>query len=463
MEVKGIDRVVIAKPVASRPSSTGSLLSGNINSSPPPGKACSEMAVAAIRPKTVRVKPTIYHSPQAENIQVGTLFGAAPYFSSDDMSGVQNQSTIFKPLAKVVSKETVSFLLSMGNSSVTHQQALFQVDVSAQQEKHLLSSNQHSSNLSQVEICQLVENPTMEQQMLDGEPRMMPSSTAGADRPSCDGYNWRKYGQKQVKGSEYPRSYYKCTHPKCLVKKKVERSLDGQITEIVYKGEHDHPKPDHAKGLFSGTNKDHNNGDPKLHDNICERNGGLERLTESENAVRLSTQSTFSGTCAPFCYPVDAEKHCASDRTAVNSAALDRNCEEVVKGLKADGDRIKNKRRKQDNQNNEAGKLGQGVQGPRILLQNNTEPEITGDGFRWRKYGQKVVKGNPFPRSYYRCTSVKCNVRKYVERALDEPSAFITTYEGRHNHEMPIKIMNYSAVAEPNTQARTSKDKSHKS
>lgn len=54
--------------------------------------------------------------------------------------------------------------------------------------------------------------------------------------------------------------------------------------------------------------------------------------------------------------------------------------------------------RKQDNQNNEAGKLGQGVQGPRILLQNNTEPEITGDGFRWRKYGQKVVKGNPFPR-----------------------------------------------------------------
>lgn len=61
--------------------------------------------------------------------------------------------------------------------------------------------------------------------------------------PSEDGYNWRKYGQKQVKGSEYPRSYYKCTHQNCPVKKKVERSHEGHITEIIYKGAHNHPKP----------------------------------------------------------------------------------------------------------------------------------------------------------------------------------------------------------------------------
>lgn len=60
---------------------------------------------------------------------------------------------------------------------------------------------------------------------------------------SDDGYNWRKYGQKHVKGSEFPRSYYKCTHPNCEVKKLFERSHDGQITEIIYKGTHDHPKP----------------------------------------------------------------------------------------------------------------------------------------------------------------------------------------------------------------------------
>lgn len=58
-----------------------------------------------------------------------------------------------------------------------------------------------------------------------------------------DGYNWRKYGQKYVKGSEYPRSYYKCTHPNCEMKRQIERCHDGQIAGIIYKGHHDHPKP----------------------------------------------------------------------------------------------------------------------------------------------------------------------------------------------------------------------------
>ena len=73
--------------------------------------------------------------------------------------------------------------------------------------------------------------------------------TAFPERPSEDGYNWRKYGQKQVKGSEYPRSYYKCTQASCPMKKKVERSHDGQVTEIVYKGEHNHPKPQPTRRL----------------------------------------------------------------------------------------------------------------------------------------------------------------------------------------------------------------------
>jgi WRKY transcription factor 33 len=60
---------------------------------------------------------------------------------------------------------------------------------------------------------------------------------------SSDGYNWKKYGQKQLKGTERPRSYYKCTHPGCSVKKQVECSDEGEITEIIYKGEHNHPRP----------------------------------------------------------------------------------------------------------------------------------------------------------------------------------------------------------------------------
>jgi len=60
--------------------------------------------------------------------------------------------------------------------------------------------------------------------------------------PPSDGYKWRKYGQKDVKGLKYPRSYYKCTYPGCTVKKYVEQDeQDGKLIERTsYKGEHSH-------------------------------------------------------------------------------------------------------------------------------------------------------------------------------------------------------------------------------
>jgi WRKY transcription factor 33 len=78
------------------------------------------------------------------------------------------------------------------------------------------------------------------------------------------------------------------------------------------------------------------------------------------------------------------------------------------------------------------------VREPRLVVQTLSDIDILDDGFRWRKYGQKVVKGNPNPRSYYKCTTVGCPVRKHVERASHDTRAVITTYEGKHNHDVPV-------------------------
>lgn len=78
-------------------------------------------------------------------------------------------------------------------------------------------------------------------------------SNQTSNKKSEDGYNWRKYGQKQVKGSQNPRSYYKCTYTNCSMKKKLETNLDGQITEIVYKGNHNHPKPQSTRRSSSSS------------------------------------------------------------------------------------------------------------------------------------------------------------------------------------------------------------------
>ncbi|KAF5752073.1 WRKY transcription factor 05 [Tripterygium wilfordii] len=77
---------------------------------------------------------------------------------------------------------------------------------------------------------------------------------------------------------------------------------------------------------------------------------------------------------------------------------------------------------------------------PRIIVQTTSEADLLDDGYRWRKYGQKVVKGNPYPRSYYKCTTKGCNVRKHVERAASDPKAVVTTYEGKHDHDIPAAI-----------------------
>ncbi|CAK9324136.1 unnamed protein product [Citrullus colocynthis] len=65
---------------------------------------------------------------------------------------------------------------------------------------------------------------------------------------------------------------------------------------------------------------------------------------------------------------------------------------------------------------------------------------VCSDSWGWRKYGQKPIKGSPYPRSYYRCSSSKgCSARKQVERSLSDPDIFVVTYTAEHNHAEPTR------------------------
>ncbi|PRQ28007.1 putative transcription factor WRKY family [Rosa chinensis] len=70
----------------------------------------------------------------------------------------------------------------------------------------------------------------------------------------------------------------------------------------------------------------------------------------------------------------------------------------------------------------------------RVAFKMKSEVEILDDGFKWRKYGKKMVKNSPNPRNYYKCSCEGCPVKKRVERDKEDPAFVITTYEGTHNH-----------------------------
>ncbi|KAF3776787.1 putative WRKY transcription factor 7 [Nymphaea thermarum] len=84
----------------------------------------------------------------------------------------------------------------------------------------------------------------------------------------------------------------------------------------------------------------------------------------------------------------------------------------------------------------------------RVPAVSSNMADIPSDEFSWRKYGQKPIKGSPHPRGYYKCSSLRgCPARKHVERASDDPSVLVVTYEGEHNHS-------HSSLSQPITTGR---------
>ncbi|CAN6467149.1 unnamed protein product [Victoria cruziana] len=217
-------------------------------------------------------------------------------------------------------------------------------------------------------------NPGFQQNMNQNS---QPIETLKDQKKSDDGYNWRKYGQKQVKGSENPRSYYKCTHPNCPTKKKVERSLDGYVTQIVYKGNHNHPKPQSRRSSSANPLQSHRDA---------------FKADTPENSLAEASELSFIN-------------HLAQGDPAgtPDNSSLSFGDEEVDQsrsgGDDFDDDEPEAKRWKTENDiEGVSAAASKTVREPRVVVQTTSDIDILDDGYRWRKYGQKVVKGNPNPR-----------------------------------------------------------------
>merc|ERR1712151_487579 len=180
-------------------------------------------------------------------------------------------------------------------------------------------------------------------------------STSGCED---DGYKWRKYGSKKAKGVS--RSYYRCRHPNCTMKKVIEvMSVDrqGKTQEeerVIYKGNHNHDPPAVSRSRANSTQ---------------ELKESIVRHSQKPENQSSSIRSEYA---------------------------------------------------------------------PKLVV---NVPSLLDDGFVWRKYGQKKVKGNPHPRSYYKCNHEDCEVKKQVEQS---DNGYIYTYEGIHPHPPGLEVQHFT-------------------
>ncbi|KAF6149614.1 hypothetical protein GIB67_011223 [Kingdonia uniflora] len=233
-------------------------------------------------------------------------------------------------------------------------------------------------------------------------------------------YHWRKYGQKNIKGSEFPRSYYRCTHPNCQVKMQLVRSHDGRITEIVYRGKHDHPKPQPSTRMAVGAILSFQE----------ERSDPVSSSNNRENKSPSGhEQTSFVERNAP-------DDLCLGRATDGAECAV-QSSKKIPHEAEDDNDPDA-KRRKRDIGDVDLTQFGRANrEPPRVVVETLCETDVVDDGYRWCKYGRKMVKGNPNPRNYFKCSSPLCFVKKHVERSFENPKVLVTTYEGNHNHDLP--------------------------
>ncbi|WOL05549.1 putative WRKY transcription factor 4 isoform X1 [Canna indica] len=373
------------------PSSASSV----VTDEPPPADRCVGPADKSSSDK-VTLSPASTDGRSFSQLLAGAMASpaASPRSSSIVTVPVVSLPCFLTPAALVESQGLT------GQFAMTHQAVL--ATVTAQAQMHLQVTCSSSSSNSMTNMLSTI-SPMPLQQMLPPTPKKIPG----------DIYNWRKYGQKQVKSSENARSYYRCTGSNCLAKKKVEHCPDGTVVEVIYRGKHNHDPPQKHRYI---------------------RDRGAQSCgpsLENENSEHPNTEPEKSDSSA-----CKAEQN-SSNETLKQQLFCSSDCEfdAATKSEEDVDDEPDPKRRLSENSRSSSTLVLKTIR--EYIVQTEIDARHLSDGYRWRKYGQKIVKGNSNPRSYYRCTHTGCPVRKHVERVSHDAKALLITYEGEHNHDQP--------------------------
>ncbi|OIW21216.1 hypothetical protein TanjilG_31084 [Lupinus angustifolius] len=264
-------------------------------------------------------------------------------------------------------------------------------------------------------------------------------SVLAARTSAPDGYNWRKYGQKRVKSPTGSRSYYRCTHSDCSAKKIDICDHSGQVIEIVYRSQHSHDPSQKTnssrESKFVPSNK------PTVENSVPEQPIKVVNDSGPSSSSREPKQE------APCSAGADTKQQNSSNGG---------NGKVILKEEDANEPDLKRSKlvMKTGNLTSLESPVKPGKK-PKLVVHAAGDVGISGDGYRWRKYGQKMVKGNQHPRNYYRCTSAGCPVRKHIETAKDNTNAAIITYNGVHDHDMPVAKKRHGPPTAPLVAATT--------
>eukprot|EP01112_Ceratiomyxa_fruticulosa_P008534 TRINITY_DN2213_c0_g1_i1.p1 TRINITY_DN2213_c0_g1~~TRINITY_DN2213_c0_g1_i1.p1 ORF type:complete len:550 (-),score=130.87 TRINITY_DN2213_c0_g1_i1:124-1773(-) len=303
-----------------------------------------------------------------------------------------------------------------------------------------------------------------------------------------DGYRWRKYGQKNVRGCPKGRSYYKCTYPGCNTKKTVNMGDGTTKEEITYRGNHNHPPPVVTRlnasdqESFKHTVLHENSPLPPtslsisfsqssylfpvqnmLPPNI--HNSGNINNPHNLNPPHNHTVNNNNNTPSPHLNSISSVLHSLnnnnppSNTNPVHSPTLISTTTTVITqtlkepepeaySYETENQALKRLHNPTPNIHVSPETSSQLFPNnvppqppttPRLVIETNVNVDHLDDGFHWRKYGQKTVKGSPYPRSYYKCTEKGCSVKKQVEQV---GNTVVNSYDGTHTHAAPGLLEN---------------------